>query len=133
MGRERREEGHVAVGPFARLARHRRQRPDHAVVMHERRDEVARELEDAVVFARAVAPIGARVRPGCGPTGPQHLADPALTDAERRQGGGQVVGQASPRRDVQLVVAEDPDRDVVDAESPFRLVHDRAEQVLSFV
>ena len=33
MGRERRKEGHVAVGPFARLARHRRQRPDHAVVM----------------------------------------------------------------------------------------------------
>ena len=80
-----------------------------------------------------VAPIGARVRPGCGPTGPQHLADPALADAERRQGGREVVGQARPRGHVQLVVAEDPDRDVVDAESPFRLVHDRAEQFLSIV
>ena len=45
MRRERGDECDVAIGPVARLARARRQRPDDAVVMGQWRDEVAGELE----------------------------------------------------------------------------------------
>ena len=64
VGRQGRDEGDVAVRPLARLAGHRRQGADDAVVVDERRDEVAGELHDALVPVAAVAGVGAGIRPG---------------------------------------------------------------------
>ena len=79
--RERRQERDVAVGPLARLEGHRRQRADHPVVVDQRRDEVARELEDAHVALATVADVRAGVGPGGHAAGPQDLVHPALADA----------------------------------------------------
>ena len=62
--REGRDERDVAARPVARLVRDRRQRPDDAVVVDERRDEVADDLEDAVVALDAEMAIRADVRKG---------------------------------------------------------------------
>ena len=47
--REGRDEGDVAARPVARLAGHRRQRADDPVVVDQRGDEVAGDVEGAVV------------------------------------------------------------------------------------
>ena len=52
VGRERRDERDVAARPVARLVRDRGQRADDPVVVDERRDQVAGDLERGVVAAR---------------------------------------------------------------------------------
>ena len=110
-----------------------RQHADHAVVMDQWRDQVAGELEDARVALDAVPAVVARVRPGGHPTGPQDLGDPALVDREHGQGVGDLIGQAGPGRDHEPILLDDPDRDVVDAQGPPCLVHDRPEQLAPVV
>ena len=83
--REGRDEGDVAVGPGARLERDRRQRADDAVVVDQRGDELAGELEHAVVAVVAVLAHAADVLARDHPAGAQHLAGPALVAAEDRE------------------------------------------------
>ena len=83
---EGRDEGDVAVGPGARLERDRRERADDAVVVDERRDEVAGELEHAVVAVDSRACASPRTSSrATDAAGAQDLADPALVAAEDRQ------------------------------------------------
>ena len=130
---ERRDEGDVAARPVVRLAGDRRKRPDDAVMVDGRRDEVAGELQDAGVALVAMTRVVACIGVGQHAPGPQDLADPALVAVERRQPGRHVVRQASPRGDLEAVVLEDPDRRHVRAEDSLRLVHDRPEQFLPVV
>ncbi len=75
----------------------------------------------------------ARIRPPRRAAGSQDLRDPALVDAEGRQCGGDLVGHARRCGHAELVVAQDPDRDVVDPQRPARLVDDGAEELLAVV
>ena len=98
------------LGPLARLVRDGRQRADDPVVMDERRDELAGELEDARRSARSHASgPRARRRGTPDPAGAQDLADPALVAVEDGEAGRDLVGEAGPGRDIEPVVAEDPD------------------------
>ena len=128
-----RDERHVAARPVPRLARDRGQRAQDPVVVDERRDQVAGDLERGVVRHRCVELIAANVGVGEDVAGAQDLADPALVASEDRQLPGQLVGEAGPRRDLEGVVVQDPDRGGVGAEGPLRLVHDHPEQVGAIV
>ena len=77
--------------------------------------------------------VGPGVGPGPGMTGPQDLLDPPFVDAEDRQRGGHVVVDPGPCREMEVVVAQQADRDEVDAQRPLRLIDDHAEQFLSIV
>ena len=117
----------------ARLARDGGQRTEDPVVVDERRDQMAGDLERGVVRHRGVELIAANVGVGEDVPGAQDLADPALVASEDRQLPGQLVREAGPRRDLEGVVVQDPDRCGVGAEGPFRLVHDHPEQVGAIV
>jgi hypothetical protein len=132
MRRQRGHEGDVAVRPGARLAGRCGQGADDPVVVDERRDQVARELEDALV-AGDVERVAPRVGQRGDPSGPQHLPGPALADTEDRERAGDLVRDARPRGDDQPLVAEDPDRDEVGAQAVARLVDDHPEQRLAVV
>ena len=128
-----RDERHVAARPIARLARDRGQRAQDPVVVDERRDQMAGDLERGVVRHRCVELIAANVGVGEDVPGTQDLADPALVASEDRQLPGQLVREAGPRRDLEGVVVQDPDRGGVGAEGPSGLVHDHPEQVGAIV
>ena len=125
--------GDVAVGPGARLERDRRERADDAVVVDQRGDELAGELEHAVVAVVAVLAHAADVLARDHPAGAQHLAGPALVAAEDREGRRDLVADARPGRDLEAVVAQDPDRRAVGAQRPHGLVDDGPEQLLPVV
>ena len=113
-------------------ARRRRQRADHPVVVDQRRDEVAGELEDAFVALVAVAASSrASARRDC----PVRRTSPTQPSATPTTGRARatVVGQAGPGRDHEPLVLDDPDRDVVDAQGAPRLIDDRAEQLAPVV
>ena len=61
--------------------------------------------------------------------GAQDLADPALVATEGRQAPGEVVGEPGPRRDLEDVVVQDPDRRGVGAQGALGLVDDHPEEV----
>ena len=133
VGRERRDEGDVAARPVARIAGDRGQRADDAIVVDERRDQVAGEFDDPVVPGVAVTRVVANVRPGQHTTGAEDLADPTLVAMERRQVGRHLVRQARPRGDLEAVVLEDPDRRDVGSQGTLGLVDDGSEQLLAIV
>jgi hypothetical protein len=133
MRGERRDERDVSVGPIARFAGACGQRPDHALVMGERRDQVAGEFDDAGVSIDTGGRIGPGVRPRLGSTRPQYLVDPPVVDAECREGCRDVVVDPRPGGELQLVVAKEADRDEIDSECALRLVDDRAKQLLAIV
>ena len=113
--------------------RDRRERADDAVVVDQRRDELAGELEHAVVAVVAVLAHAADVLARDHPAGAQHLPGPALVAAEDREGRRHLVADARPGRDLEPVVAQDPDRRAVRAQRPHRLVDDGPEQLLLVV
>ena len=89
----------------ARLAGDRRQRADHPVVVDQRGDEVAGDLDDAVVALEPVArrPRGRPARPApARSAGPRR---PSPRRAEGRQPPGDVVGDAGPGGHLEPVVA----------------------------
>ncbi len=124
-----RDERDVAARPLARLAGDGRQGTDHPVVVDERGDQVAGELDDAVVACIAVAEVAADIGEREHPPGPQDLADPALVAMEGREARRDVVRQPGPGGDLEAIVLEDPDRRHVGAQGPLRLVDDHAEQL----
>ena len=129
VGGQGRDERDVAARPGPRLAGDRRQRAEHPVVVHERRDQVAGDLERGVVRHLCVQLIVADVRVGEDVAGAQDLADPALVATEDRQAPGQLVGEAGPCRDLEAVVAQDADRRRVGAQGALGLVDDHPEEV----
>ena len=60
---------------------------------------------------------------------------PTQPSSRRKTGRrpGQLVGQAGPRRDLEAVVVQDPDRRGVGTQGPLRLVDDHPEQVGAIV
>ena len=131
--REGRDEGHVAARPGARLARRRGQGADDPVVVDEWRDEVATDVQDAVVALEAEVAFAADVAEGHDLAGAQDLAHPALVAAEDGQPAGDLVGQTGPRGDLEPVVPDDPDRGHVGPEHALRLVDDGPEELGSVV
>ena len=129
VGREGRDERDVAARPGPRLAGDRRQRADDPVVVDERRDQVAGDLEGGVVRLPRVLVIAADVRVGQDVPGAQDLADPALVATEDRQAPGQLVGETGPGRDLEEVVAQDADRRRVGAQGALGLVDDHPEEL----
>ena len=101
VGGQGRDEGDVAARPGPRLAGDRRQGAEHPVVVHERRDQVAGDLEHGVVRHLCVKLIVADVGVGEDVAGAQDLADPALVAAEDRQAPGQLIWEAGPCRDLE--------------------------------
>ncbi len=107
------DERDVAARPGARLAGHRRQRADDPVVVDQRRDEVAGELEDAVVALEAVTG-GRRGRPGrrargrsAGPRrpSPRRGRRPAAARRRRRACPAQAATSRWSSRRIRIVVA----------------------------
>ena len=129
VGGQGRDERDIAARPGPRLAGDRRQGAEHPVVVHERGDQVAGDLEHGVVRHLCVQLIVANVRIGQDVAGAQDLADPALVAFEDRQAPGQLVGETGPCRDLEAVVAQDADRRRVGAQGALGLVDDRPEEV----
>ena len=128
--RQRRDEGDVAARPVARLVGDGRQRADDPVVVDQRRDELAGELEDVrrTGRSRGCRPGGRPGRRGRGRSaGPRR---PSPRRGGRPAGGRRLVGQPGPGGEVEAVVLEDADRRAVGAQGAPRLVDDRPEQLL---
>ena len=133
VGRQGRDEGHVAARPGTRILAQRGQRADDPAVVHERSRQVAGDLGDAVVPGVAVLTDGPDVREGQDVTRAQDLADPALVTTEDRQAARDVVGETGPGGDLQAVVAEHPDGRGVGPQPAPRLVDDHPDERLAVV
>jgi hypothetical protein len=97
--------------------------------MDERCDQVSGDLEGRVVALGCVALLAAHIRVGQDLPGAQDLADPPLVARDDRQALREVIGKASPRSDLEDVIAEDADGGRVGAQRQPRLVDDHAEEV----
>ena len=126
---EGRDERDVAARPCPGLARDRRQGAEDAVVVDQRGDQVAGDLERWVVRLPRVLGIAAHVRVGKDVSGAQDRADPSLVAAEDRQAPGELVRETGPGRHLEDVVAQDPDRRRVGSQGALGLVDDHPEEV----
>ena len=111
----------------------RGQRADDPVVVDQRRDEVAGEVERLGVALAGDVAVGADVGPGhdvpCRRTSP---IEPVVA-AEGRHLGDGGVGQPGPRGELEAVVAEEPDGGRVGTEGALRLVDDHPDELGAIV
>ncbi len=123
------QERDVAIGPLAWLQGDGGKRPDHPVVVDQRRDEVAGGLDDALGSLGAVPRVlRASDQAAIWPVWRTSPTQPSSTPNGRQRPRG-LLGQAGPGRDDQVVVLDDADRDVIDTQRAQRLIDDRAEQL----
>ena len=107
--------------------------PDDAVAMGQRGDEVAGVVEGLRIPLVGDVAIRVDVRPGHDVARPDHVADGPLVAAERRHVASGRVGQSRPGRDLEAILAHEPEGRGVGPERALRLVDDHPDELRAIV